>query len=438
MPTRRDVLRLIGLAALATSVSSLAACGGDRTSHAEDVDLVSSDVERTPGDPAVIAPVVAVMHRLGGGLYGGLAGTPGNLALSPYSVAVALAMTANGAVGATAGEMAHVLGLDIADLDLAAYNGGLGALTQAVEALAITEERPGDEPAVIKLDSANALFGDKATPWRPAYLDTLAASYGAGMRVVDWAGATEAGRVAVNAWTAEQTHDRIPEILPPGSVDALTKLVLVNALYFKAPWQTTFEEHATADLPFHVDGGDPVDVPTMRGTLMGAGYAEVDGCRVVRLPYYGGTLAMTVLLPEDLASFEEQQVAPGNLATYIANVSSTAVSLSLPKWTFRPASDLAEVLGALGMPTAFDPSAADFSGMTEDADGLCITDVAHQAWIAVDEAGTEAAAATAVAVGGTSMPETVPLVVDRPFLFVIHDVEHGTPLFVGRVTDPRG
>ena len=437
MPTRRDVLRLIGLAALATSVASLAACGDDPTSHADDVDLVTSDIRRSPGDLAVIGPVVALMHRLGGGLYGGLAGKPGNFALSPYSVAVALAMTANGVAGATAEEMAHVLGLDIADLDLTAYNAGLGALTQAVEALAVTEERQGDDPAEIRLDSANALFGDKTTQWRPAYLDTLAASYGAGMQVVDWAGASEAGRAAVNSWTADKTRDRIPEILPPGSVDELTKLVLVNALYFKAPWQTTFEEPATADLPFHVDGGDPVGVPTMRGTLMGAGYAEDDGYRLVRLAYYGGTLAMTVVLPDDLASFEEQQVVTGNLATLIGNVSGTAVSLSLPKWTFRSASDLTGVLAALGMPTAFDAAAADFSGMTEDADGLCITDVAHQAWIAVDEAGTEAAAATAVAVGGTSMPKTVPLVVDRPFLFVIHDVEHGTPLFVGRVTDPR-
>ncbi len=437
MPTRRDVLRLLGLAALATSVSSLAACGGDEDpGHARDVDLVSSDVRRVPGDPAAVAPVVAAVHRLAGGLYAGLAAQDGNLALSPYSVAVALAMTANGAAGATSEEMSHVLGLDIADLDLGAYNGGLGALTQSVEGLAGRWERPGDDPAVIALDGANALFGDRSTTWRPAYLDTLAASYGAGMNVVDWAGDPEAGRASVNSWTSDRTHDRIPTILAEGSVDELTRLVLVNALYFKAPWQTPFEEHATAPLPFHVNGDDPVDVPTMRGTLMGAGYAEGDGWTSVRLPYYGSTLAMTVVLPDDLGAFEET-VARGALEDVLGATTPQAVSLSLPRWTFRSTSALSEVLAELGMPTAFGDD-ADFSAMTDESDGLRIAKVAHEAWIAVDETGTEAAAATAVAVGGTSMPVTVPVVVDRPFLFVIHDVEHGTPLFVGRVTDPRG
>ena len=153
------------------------------------------------------------------------------------------------------------------------------------------------------------------------------------------------------------------------------------------------------------------------------------------MAYYGGTLAMTVVLPDDLAAFEEETAS--RLDSVIYSVSPQAVSLSLPKWTFRSTSPLGQVLADLGMPTAFGDG-ADFSGMTEESDGLRITNVAHEAWIAVDEAGTEAAAATAVAVGGTSMPETISVVVDRPFLFVIHDVEHGTPLFLGRVTDPRG
>ena len=209
--------------------------------------------------------------------------------------------------------------------------------------------------------------------------------------------------------------------------------MLVNALYFKAPWQTPFEEYATAPLPFHVGGGDPVDVPTMRGGA--TGYAEGDGWIAVRMAYYGGTLAMTVVMPEEMAAFEET-VAHGGLAPVIAAPKPQAVSLTLPKWTFRSTSSLGHVLADLGMPTAFGDD-ADFSAMTDESDGLRITNVAHEAWIAVDEAGTEAAAATAVSVGGTSMPVTLPVVVDRPFLFVIHDVAYGTPLFLGRVTDPR-
>jgi serpin B len=174
----------------------------------------------------------------------------------------------------------------------------------------------------------------------------------------------------------------------------------------------------------------------MRGTLMNAGYAQQDGWTAIRLPYFGGTVAMTVVVPDDLAAFEKA-VAGGGLAAVLAATTSTqAVTLSLPTWTFRSTSDLGAVLATLGMPTAFDAGAADFSGMTEDADGLHISSVAHEAWIAVDEQGTEAAAATAVAVGGTAMPVTIPVDVDRPFLFVIHDEDHGTPLFVGRVVDP--
>ena len=438
MPTRRDVLRLLGLAALATSVASLAACADDPPSHAEDVDLVSSDVRRSPGDPAAIGSVVALMHRLGGGLYGGLAGQPGNLALSPYSVAVALAMTANGAAGATAGEMAHVLGLDIADLDLAAYNGGLGALTQAVEGLAGRFPRADDDPAVIALDSANALFGDRSTSWRAAFLDALAASFGAGMRVVDFVDVTEGARQAVNAWTAERTHDKIPEILPQGVVDTMTRLVLVNALYFKAPWATEFEPSLTADGAFHVDGGDPVDVPQMHGEIRGAGYGSGPGLVAVRLPYYGVTLAMTILMPDDgrLADVEAS-VGAGRLGDLLAIADMADVRLTLPRWTFRSKASLKDLLSDLGMPTAFTDQ-ADFSGMTDDGTDLHVGAVLHQAYVAVDEHGTEAAAATAVGMQATSMPQYVDVVVDRPFLFVIHDVEHGTPLFVGRVTDPRG
>ena len=312
-----------------------------------DMALVASDVERSPGDPAAIGAVVAALHGLAGGLYGRLATTPGNLALSPYSVAVALAMTRNGAAGATADEMDGVLG----STDLAAYNGGLNALTQAVEGLAGSFPRSGDDPAVIALDSANTLFGDRGTPWRDSFLDTLAASYGAGMRVVDWAHDPEAGREAVNTWTADRTHDKIPEILPAGVVDELTRLVLVNALYFKAPWLVEFHDDLTADQPFHRSPGDAVDVPTMLGELRSVGLAQGDGWQAVRLPYFGNTLAMTVVLPDDgrLADVEAL-VARGDLADVLAAPAPAEIRLRLPRWTFRSDTPLSHVLSELDMP----------------------------------------------------------------------------------------
>jgi serpin B len=434
VPTRREVLRLLGLAALATTVPGLAACGADGPGSAG-LELVASDLKRSPGDPLGIPAVVRAMHGLAGGLYGRLAAEGGNLALSPYSVAVALAMTRNGAAGATATEIDGVLGTG-AQLSLRAFNDGCDALTTAVEGLAGSFERDGDDPAVIALDSADALFGDRATTWRRPFLDTLATSYGAGMRVVDWVHATEAARRAVNGWTADRTHDRIPEILPEGSVDAMTRLVLVNALYFKAPWSTEFDAHQTADAPFHLDTGESVDVPTMHGQIRSAGYGLAPACSVLRLPYFSHGLAMSLLLPDQgrLADVEKA-VAAGGLPDLLAAAGHADLQLSLPKFTFRTAVGLADVLGELGMPTAFS-DAADFSGMTTE-EQLKIGAVLHQTYVAVDEHGTEAAAATAVGMEATSMPQYVDVVVDRPFLFVIHDVHYGTPLFLGRVADPR-
>ena len=401
----------------------------------EDVRLVTSEVERSPGNPAAIPAVVVALHGLAGGLYGRLATTPGNLALSPYSVAVALGMTRNGAAGTTAEEMSEVLGID-GSLDLDAFNGGLDALTQAVERLAGSFTRPDDAPAVIALDTANALFGDGATAWRREFLDVLASSYGAGMQVVDWKHDPEAGREAVNAWTSERTHDRIPEILPEGVVDDLTRLVLVNALYFKAPWLVEFVEDLTADQPFHRSPGDSVDVPTMMGELRAVSFGQGDGWQAVRLPYYGNTLAMTVVLPDEGRLGDvEGLVCRGELGDLLAVPTPAEVRLRLPRWTFRSDTPLKDVLSALGMPTAFSDG-ADFTAMTDDATDLKIGAVLHQTFVAVDEHGTEAAAATAVGMQTLSMPQYTDVVVDRPFLFVIHDVEHLTPLFIGRVADP--
>ena len=443
MITRRTMLHGLSLAGLAVGGGAwLSACGSDsgadsggptESVSAGRIDLVSSDVERAAGDPDAVADAVGSLHALGAGLYGELAPTTDNLALSPYSVAVALAMTQNGARGATRDEMLDVLAAD----DPERLNGGLNALTQHVESLAGTQRRADRTEAEIALRSANTLFGEATTDFEADFIDTLASDYGAGLHRVDFVGAYEAARVAINDWTAERTEDRIEDLIPEGVLNSLTRLVLVNALYLKAPWEQTFEPDLTEDRDFHLTDGSVAQVPTMRldtrGGLLGSG----DGWQALQLPYAGRGLAMTVVLPDEgrLADVEAG-LADGGLPAMVRSVRPAEVAIALPKWTFRTGAPLKAALTALGMPTAFDEGRADFSRMTAEEE-LFISAVLHQTFIAVDEEGTEAAAATAVVMQETSAPQYVPFTADRPFLFVIHDLEHGTPLFLGRVVDPR-
>ncbi len=434
MLSRRELVRAGTLGGLVVVAPGLfAGCGdpaADPPGASSALRLVSSDLEREVANPAAIAAGTASVLALGAGLYGELLSTPGNLALSPHSAAVALGMTVNGAVGTTRDEMLDVLAAD----DLASLDDGLNALTAYVESLA--GPVPYADGAEIALATANQLFGQAGVAWKPALLDALARSYGAGVRQVDYVCAAEAARTVINRWTAEQTHDRIPEILEPGVVDATTRLVLVNALYFKAPWSSPFEKTATSDDDFHLGDGSTVSVPTMHGE---AGQGRGDGWRAAHLSYAGGTLVMTVVLPDAGREADlDALVAGGGLAPLLTPQPGE-LELSLPRWTFLVSAKLRDALKGLGMRTAFDEERADFSAMT-DREALVVDDVVQQVFMAVDEAGTEAAAATAVEMRATSavLPTPEPLVVDRPFLFVIHDVEHGTPLFLGKVVDPRG
>ena len=419
MLDRRAVLRTAAFVALAGPVLSV--CGSGRSGGGK-AELVSSPVRRTPADTAELPAAVRSAWRLGAGVWNRSAADPGNIALSPYSILVALGMTLNGADGTTREEMLAVLGTG-SEHEL---NGGLNALTRGVEALS---------GADVELAAANQLFGQQGVAWEEAFLDSLAREYGAGLRAVDFAGDAESARGAVNAWTAEQTRDRIPEILPQDSVSTLTRLVLVNTLYLKAGWLAPFSAARTTDGPFHLADGTTVEVPTMHG-LAGAAYAEGEGWAAVRLPLAGGELAMTLVLPG-----AGRSVDLDDLPAVLAAVRPASVEVALPRWTFRSAFALGETLAGLGMPTAFAASRADFTRMADAGEQLVLADVHHQVFMAVDEEGVEAAAATAV--GGTETTSVESpvvdhtLVLDRPFLFVVHDVDRGTPLFVGRVDDPR-
>jgi serpin B len=429
MLTRRDTLRAVGAAGLAAPV--LAACGGhaEPSSRLGSVRLLRADAARSAGNPGAVPAVVDAIAAFTTDLWGGVASADGNLAMSPYSIAVALAMTANGAAGRTRTAMLDVLHVD----SLTTYNAGMAALIQGIQGLGGPVKLADGSPAAIALATADQLFGDRGIRWQPAFLTVLAKEYGAGMRAVDFGRDPEGARRLIDGWTSLRTHGRIPEILPKGVIDGTTRLVLVNALYFKAPWDLPFQKTSTSAGPFRRSDATTVTVEMMHGDPEGpAVYLEGAHHVGARLPYRDGTLAMTVALP-----------SPGHEADALRELldhggltrrGSPAVAVTMPRWTFRVATDLGEALAGLGMADAFGDD-ADFTRMTEE-DRLHISFVLHQAFVAVDEDGTEAAAATAVGMADSAVVESHRLVLDRPFLFVIHDTRHGTPLFVGRVADP--
>jgi len=393
--------------------------------------VVSADTPREAA-PAVtdteVASVANGVNGFGLDLYRALAAEQdGNLFLSPYSIALALTMTYAGARGQTAQEMADVLGLVLPDARL---HQAMNALDLALHA---GEDREMDsyDPPIFR--SANALWGQKGLGFEQALLETLAANYGAGMRVMDFA-KTEEARVAINDWVEEQTEDRIQDLIKPGILSAMTRLVLTNAVYFKAQWQNPFLESATQDGSFNQLDGSAVTVPMMRQTESLGYYAE-EGLQVVELPYAGGSHSMLILLPEEGGLAElAAELDEARLRALLDGLERQSVALTLPRFEYEAEFELGEMLAAMGMPTAFGDG-ADFTGMTTEAD-LFISEVVHKAWVAVDEEGTEAAAATAVIMVESAMPmEPVEMTVDRPFLFAIRHRGTGTLLFLGQVVE---
>ncbi|HSW42454.1 MAG TPA: serpin family protein [Patescibacteria group bacterium] len=394
-------------------------------------DVALARVPRLTTVPQDAVAAAAAVNAFGLDLYRAIAVGTDNAVISPASVALALAMARAGARGETAEQMDAVLRRFGAD-ELAAWPAALDAALAARSGT--FRDQDGSDLEVI-LRIANAPFAQRGMPLEDAFLEALASRFGAGLRLVDYIAATEDARQAINAWVDEQTEQRIPELLVPGVLTPLTRLTLVNAIYLKAPWRTPFVAEATAPAPFTRLDGSVVEVPTMStgGSLR---YAAGTGWRAVELPYLGDQLALTVIVPDDLADFEAGLDAAG-LEAIVAELTDRPVTLALPRFGIETKAQLASALRAMGMPVAFDPPRADFSGITA-AEDLFIHEVVHQANIDVDEKGTEAAAATAVVIGVTSAPvdEPVTMLVNRPFVFALRDLETGAVLFLGRVTDP--
>jgi len=366
-------------------------------------------------------------------LYQQLASREGNLFYSPYSISSALAMTYAGAEGETARQMAAVFHF-LEDEDL--LHAGFNALDQHLEGLAELDI-PEDQGDPFQLNIANAIWGQKDYHFEQDFLDTLAVNYGAGLRLLDYIQAPEESRQTINQWVSDQTQEKIRDLIPEGAIDSDTRLVLSNAIYFKATWMEPFEESLTENGVFHGLNGEELDVPMMSlGPDASIPHYKGDGFQAVALPYLGGQVSMLVLIPDE-GSFKEFEGALSSavLEQVVSEMVYTPVQLLFPKFEFETEISLADTLAAMGMPQAFS-GAADFSGMTGDED-LFISDVFHKAYIGVDEEGTEAAAATAVVMKLTAAPmNPLQLTVDRPFLFAIRDHQTNSILFMGRVVSP--
>jgi serpin B len=439
----RMILVALPLLSLSLGCSS---CGGAQDTppseplHAEPAQEVSGE---TPNDEAAaiaarpptadeVGAFAASSNALAFDLYREVRDEAGNLAFSPASISLAFAMTYAGARADTAAEMQRVLRFpDDAD-----------ALHASASSLLDTWNDAERETYTLRI--VNRLFGEETYAFEAPFLALTRDRYAAPLESVDFAGAAEAQRTHINSWVATETQDLIRDLLPQGSLDELTRLVLVNAVYFKGDWVQAFDTEATRPEPFHVGGTTAARVPMMRQTNAHR-YAEIDGVQVVEMPYQGDELAMTIVLPRERnglgaleASFDQAAVD-----RWVGALTPTRVEVVLPRFRLDDARiPLKDTLASLGMTRAFDRATADFSGMANPAnyeDELYISDCFHEAFVEVDEEGTEAAAATAVVMGSRGGAPQPPAAfrADHPFLFMIRDLESGTILFLGRVNDPR-
>ena len=426
---QRVLLALVGLGMVVATLGGCAAQppGGS----AVQADVIASDKPRqTPLalEEAQVPQLIEGNSAFAFDLYSLLFDEKANLFYSPYSISLALAMTYAGARGQTAQQMAEALHFFLAEEELhTAFN--------ALEAALASRGAQLDPQQRFRLRIANALWGQDGYAFLAAFLDKLAENYGAGLRVLDFVGAPEASRQIINEWVEQQTEDKIKDLLPAGSISTDTRLVLSNAIYFNAAWLYPFEEEATQEGPFHLLDGGQVMVPLMTQSER-LGYAAGEGYQAIELPYLGGELSMVMLVPNE-GTFRDWATSldAEQWAKVVADLHYTRVQLTMPKFTFESGFRLKQALTRLGMTEAFG-GAADFSGMTGDRD-LFISDVYHKAFVAVDEEGTEAAAATAVVMELTAAPaQPIEVRVDRPFLFLIRDIETGSILFLGHVVNP--
>lgn len=425
---RRPFLSIVVVVLLILAAASAVSCDGAGEvlrSERERVALVVSGSD--------VATLARDNRDFAFDLYHTLRTREGNLFYSPHSISLALAMPYAGTRGETETQMADALRFSLLQ----------ERLHPAFNSLDLALASRGEGGDNFRLNVVNAVWGQRGHGFRPEFLDVLAESYGAGVRTADFAAAPEETRLEINDWVVENTEDRIRDLVPPGIITPLTRMVLTNAVYFKAAWAYPFGEGSTRDHPFELMDGGSAQAQMMK-TEAEIGYASGDGYQAVDLPYEGFELSMMVLLPDRgrFREFEESLDA-ALMDRIVADLAYRTVDLDLPRFEYESMLRLSETLKSMRMTDAFDSGAADFSGMDDlsclagDQGCLYVRAALHQAFVSVDEEGTEAAAATAVVMQQESAgPPRVSVTVDRPFIFLIRDRATGTALFVGRVTEP--
>ncbi len=370
-------------------------------------------------------------------LYRSISSESGNLFFSPYSISVAMAMTWAGARNQTETQIANTMNFSFHQEKLHSLFNELGLGLKNRD-----QGDPANNDKYLKLNIGNEVWGQKDHSFLNTYLDTLMINYGAGIRLVDFMNDPEQSRLTINDWVAEQTENKIKDLLDQDDVTNDTKLVLTNTIYFNASWGMPFDPVHTYDGVFHLDDGTTVTVPMMI-SREGSGengekYAAVRGAdyTAVQLPYYGNAFSMLIIVP-DAGMFNgfEQNLSSMAIDEIVKSLEIREVDLRMPKFEYGAKLDLSETLIDMGIIDAFDADKADFSGM-DGSLNLYIGKVIHQAAITLDEAGTEASAAAAVTMSYTSTPDPLGIIIDRPFIYLIRDNQTGAILFLGRVKNP--
>ena len=359
-------------------------------------------------------------------LYKNISGKTENLFYSPYSISTALAMTYTGARNKTEDQMGTVMHFP---KNSNTFYDKYSTLLRDINVM--------NDDSTMNIYTANSIWAQKEFKFKEDFIGILKNSYNSSVNNVDFINETENSRIRINKWVESQTSEKIKDLIQPGLIDYLTRMVLVNAIYFKANWEKAFDEKQTQKMDFHISTGADVNCDFMFAENDFKFYEQEDGLMAIEIPYSKGKMSMLVILPKDNNGFDvlKKEISLDLYNKINSGLVSKKVKLWLPRFKTTSDFELSDVLKQMGMMEAFSDK-ADFSGMTGNKD-LKISKVIHKAFVEVNEAGTEAAAATAVVMRVKSMPVKQPeFKADHPFLFIIKENTNNSILFAGNIYDP--